>query len=325
MRIPVPPTFGEICISTLTIVRSRKPYHDRVDRERMILDAAAVVFYEKGFHGVGVDELGKRAGLSGTTLYRYFSSQEEILAALFNEAMDELVSATAMVHDDPQADLARLIRHHVGYAVSQRQLVTVYQREDRSLTGPWKRHFHHRRKRYVPRWEAIVAPCAPGAGPDQVAALTQSILGLIFSIADWPPPTAGLTGLAGVLVGFTAGRLARPGRAHRRLHRRRVVRLHFGQTVENFGLMILDFLPAGRCGPARKGGWRWRSRRCTTGMPTLTSPGSTRPDCGGRRRSPNWSASRPRTGRTRGSLPTGPSRSPIASCGDGPSGWRWGW
>src|SRR6201992_3521536 len=99
-----------------------------VDRERMILDAAATVFYEKGFHGVGVDELGPRAGMSGPTLYRYFSSKEEILAALFNEAMDELVSATAMVHDDPHADLARLIRHHVGYAVRPRPLVTVYSR-----------------------------------------------------------------------------------------------------------------------------------------------------------------------------------------------------
>lgn len=169
----------------------------------MILDTAAAVFYEKGFHGVGVDELGKRAGLSGPTLYRYFSSKEEILAALFNEAMDELVSATAMAGDDPAADLARLIRHHVGYAVSQRQLVNVYQREDRSLTGPWKRHFHHRRKQYVSRWEAIVARCVPGAAPDRVAALTQATLGMIFSIADWPPQTAAVPGLAELIVGFT--------------------------------------------------------------------------------------------------------------------------
>jgi AcrR family transcriptional regulator len=179
-----------------------------VDRERMILDAAATVFYEKGFHGVGVDELGTRAGMSGPTLYRYFSSKEEILAALFNEAMDELVSATAIVHDDPMADLARLIRHHVSYAVSQRQLVNVYQREDRSLTGPWKRHFNHRRKQYVTRWEAIVARCAPGATPDQVAALTQAVLGMIFSIADWPPQTAGIPGLAELIVGFTTQGLA---------------------------------------------------------------------------------------------------------------------
>lgn len=169
----------------------------------MILDTAATVFYEKGFHGVGVDELGTRAGMSGPTLYRYFSSKEEILAALFNEAMDELVSATAIVHDDPVADLDRLIRHHVGYAVSQRQLVNVYQREDRSLTGSWRRHFNHRRKQYVTRWEAIVARCVPGAAPDQVAALTQAILGMIFSIADWPPQTADVPGLAELIVGFT--------------------------------------------------------------------------------------------------------------------------
>src|SRR5882757_1378371 len=115
----------------------------------MILDTAAVVFYEKGFHGVGVDELGKRAGLSGPTLYRHFSGKDEILAALFNEAMDELVSATAAVHEDPVADLERLIRHHCEFAVSRRHLVSVYQREDRSLVDPWRRLFDRRRRQYV--------------------------------------------------------------------------------------------------------------------------------------------------------------------------------
>jgi AcrR family transcriptional regulator len=168
----------------------------------MILDTAAVVFYEKGFHGAGVDELGKRAGLSGPTLYRHFSSKDEILTALFNEAMDELVSATAMIHDDPFKDLERLIRHHVGYAVEKRQLVNVYQREDRSLVDPWKRHFTHRRKQYVTRWEAVVARCAPGAAPAEIAAVTQSCLGMIFSIAYWPPKTAELPTLADLIVGF---------------------------------------------------------------------------------------------------------------------------
>jgi AcrR family transcriptional regulator len=173
-----------------------------MEREQRILQAAAAVFYERGFHGAGVDELGKRAGLTGPTLYRYFSSKDEILAALFNEAMDELVSATAMVHDDPFADLSRLIRHHVAYAVSQRQMVNVYQREERSLTGAWKRHFHHRRTQYVARWESVIARCVPAAAAPEVAALTQSILGLIFSIAYWPRPTAELPGLADLVVSF---------------------------------------------------------------------------------------------------------------------------
>jgi AcrR family transcriptional regulator len=168
------------------------------------LDTAATLFYEKGFHGAGMDELGQRAGMSGPTLYRYFSGKDEILAALFNEAMDELLSATATVHDDPVEDLARLIMHHVGYTVSRRHLVNVYQREDRSLAEPWKRHFSRRRKNYVARWAAAVARCVPAASEAEVAALTQTILGLIFSIAYWPPATASLPGLADLIVGFAS-------------------------------------------------------------------------------------------------------------------------
>ena len=105
---------------------------------------------------------------------------------------------------------ARLIRHHVGYAVSQRQLVNVYQREDRSLTGAWQRHFNHRRNQYVARWEAVIARCVPGAAAPEVAAVTQSILGLIFSIAYWPPQTAELPGLANLVVGFATRGLGSP-------------------------------------------------------------------------------------------------------------------
>ena len=52
------------------------------------------------------------------------------------------------------------------------------------------------------RWEAVIARCVPDAAAPEVAALTQSILGLIFSIAYWPPQTADLPGLADLVVGF---------------------------------------------------------------------------------------------------------------------------
>ncbi|KAA9164502.1 TetR/AcrR family transcriptional regulator [Amycolatopsis acidicola] len=179
-----------------------------MDRERKILDTAAVVFYEKGFHGVGVDELGKRAGLSGPALYRHFSGKDDILAALFNEALDELLSATAPVHEDPDKDLDRLIRHHVGFAIEHRHLVSIYQREDRSLVDPWKRQFDRRRRKYVDRWESAVARCFPGAAPDDIAAGTQACLGVIFCIAYWPAHLAQTPALADLLAAFAANGLA---------------------------------------------------------------------------------------------------------------------
>ena len=159
---------------------------DPVARDRQILDAAAALFYEKGFHGVGVDEIGKQVGISGPALYRHFAGKDEILATLFNEAMDELISATASVYEEPQRDLERLIRHHVEFSISHRHLVNVYQREDRSLVEPWRRHFDRRMRQYAGRWEATLRRCFPDASDQHIAAGTQAALGLIHSVAYWP-------------------------------------------------------------------------------------------------------------------------------------------
>lgn len=157
-----------------------------VNRDRQILDAAAALFYEKGFHGVGVDEIGLRVGISGPALYRHFSGKDEILATLFNEAMDELIGATAAVYDDPHRDLERLIRHHVEFSVSHRHLINVYQREDRSLVDPWRKHFDRRTQLYAARWDAALARCFPDTPAPQIAAGTQAAIGMIHSVAYWP-------------------------------------------------------------------------------------------------------------------------------------------
>jgi AcrR family transcriptional regulator len=157
-----------------------------LSRERAILDAAAEAFYEKGFHGVGVDELGTRAGLSGPSLYRHFSGKDEILATLLSEAMDELISATVPVFNEPARDLERALEHHIDYTLQHRHLVNLYQREARSLAEPWKRSFSRRIGQYTARWEALFAQNFPGLDAAAVAAATQACLGMIFSMASWP-------------------------------------------------------------------------------------------------------------------------------------------
>jgi AcrR family transcriptional regulator len=171
-----------------------------MDTASRILEAAAAVFHQRGFHGAGIDEIGSRAGLSGPAIYRHFSSKDDILATLFDEAIDELLSATAPVHANPVNDLVRLVNHHVQFAVSRRHLVSVYQHEERSLVDPWKRRFARRRQQYVARWEAVVARCVPQADATHVAVGTQACLGLIFSIALWPPKLAATEDLAAMVV-----------------------------------------------------------------------------------------------------------------------------
>jgi AcrR family transcriptional regulator len=157
-----------------------------MSRERQILEGAAELFYEKGFHGVGVDQIGERAGATGPALYYYFKGKDEILAALFNEAVEELISGTAPVHDEPHRDLDRLIRHHIDFAISRRHLVNVYEREEKSLVDPWKRHFRRREAVYASRWEDALRRCYPDAGAADIAAAAQAAIGMIHSVAHWP-------------------------------------------------------------------------------------------------------------------------------------------
>src|SRR5262249_42746727 len=75
--------------------RSGSRYPARVARDVKILEAAAKLFQERGFGAVGVDEIGERAGVTGPAIYRHFRGKEDILASLFDQALDGLLEATA--------------------------------------------------------------------------------------------------------------------------------------------------------------------------------------------------------------------------------------
>ena len=53
-------------------------------RER-ILDTAYDLFSHRGIHDVGVDELVERAGVAKATLYKHFSSKDELVLAFLDE------------------------------------------------------------------------------------------------------------------------------------------------------------------------------------------------------------------------------------------------
>ncbi len=57
-------------------------------RRDQILNAAREVIGENGYDRSSVDEIAKRAGVSRSTVYEYFSSKEEILKGCFAARRD---------------------------------------------------------------------------------------------------------------------------------------------------------------------------------------------------------------------------------------------
>lgn len=54
-------------------------------RKATILDAAKVLFAEKGFHGVSIDEISRAVRVSPAILYRHFDSKHDLYEAVIGE------------------------------------------------------------------------------------------------------------------------------------------------------------------------------------------------------------------------------------------------
>jgi AcrR family transcriptional regulator len=55
-----------------------------------ILETATALFYERGVHAVGVQEIVARASASKLSLYRYFPSKEDLVRAMLTEHSDRI-------------------------------------------------------------------------------------------------------------------------------------------------------------------------------------------------------------------------------------------
>jgi AcrR family transcriptional regulator len=61
-------------------------------RRQQVLTAAADCFRRRGYHGAGMAEISKTAGMSPGHIYNYFVSKEAIIEAIVAQNMEELFS-----------------------------------------------------------------------------------------------------------------------------------------------------------------------------------------------------------------------------------------
>ena len=69
-----------------------------------LLDAAATVFAERGFHAATLDEIGQTAGFSKGAVYSNFASKDDLFVALINARGTAMVEAYADLGVDTEAE-----------------------------------------------------------------------------------------------------------------------------------------------------------------------------------------------------------------------------
>ena len=76
----------------MSALPARAPALPREERERRVLDVAAELFYARGVHEVGMDELVRATGLGKATVYRLFPSKDALIGAYLQRLSSSILS-----------------------------------------------------------------------------------------------------------------------------------------------------------------------------------------------------------------------------------------
>jgi AcrR family transcriptional regulator len=128
-------------------------------RRQAIIDTSAGVFARQGYHATGITELCAANDLGKGALYHYIGSKEELLAAIHDRVMDEVMvgaDRVAAVGGTPSQQLARLGDELLDVIHRYPDHVWVFLHEFPALTGERAEQFRVRRRAYERRVEGVL-------------------------------------------------------------------------------------------------------------------------------------------------------------------------
>ena len=185
-------------------------------REEEILSAAARIFREKGYHGTSVRDIAESVGLLKGSLYHYIRSKEELLARLFEGALEETIRELEGIaaRDEPATERLRaMVRAYSLSVTANLDSVALYLREWRSLPPPELARVRTRRRSMRALFESVIAEGVRrrefAAGDAKIAAL--AMLGMVNWTYEWYRPRGRLRpeALADVIAELVVKSVAR--------------------------------------------------------------------------------------------------------------------
>jgi AcrR family transcriptional regulator len=128
-------------------------------RRETIVDVSATVFAQQGYHATGIVELCEVNGLGKGAFYHYIGSKEELLAAIHDRVMDEvMLGADRVAHaaGSPSSQLTMLGAELLDVIHRYPDHVWVFLHEFPALTAERADRFRVRRREYERRVETVL-------------------------------------------------------------------------------------------------------------------------------------------------------------------------
>jgi AcrR family transcriptional regulator len=154
-------------------------------RRQQILDIAAELFAERGFHGVSVHDIGAACGISGPALYKHFASKNDILTqsltAISQRHLAEGRSRSRSAAEDPGRALDALIAWHIDFALGNPALIVIQEREWANLDSVGRKEVRSLQLAYIDIWVDTVRRIRDDLDPAEARSVVQATFGLLNS------------------------------------------------------------------------------------------------------------------------------------------------
>jgi AcrR family transcriptional regulator len=153
-------------------------------RREQILETAAKLFAERGFHGVSMHDIGSACGISGPALYKHFAGKDDILTRALTAISERLLAEGRLRTDGASSTdeaLDALIDWHTEFAVGHPSLIVIQEREWGNLDTEGRRTVRQLQLAYIDIWVDTVQHLRDDLDAAEARAVVQATFGLLNS------------------------------------------------------------------------------------------------------------------------------------------------
>jgi len=165
-----------------------RAYDDKLAR---ILQTAAAIFAEKGYHDTSIRDISRATGVSLSGLYYYFRSKEELLFLIQDHCFGNVLAtaqASLAGEENPESRLRIFIQNHLRYFLSNMKEMKVLSHEARSLSGEYRRVVNNKKQQYTDLCIQILTELAPARSGISPRLAAYSLFGMMNWIYNWYKP-----------------------------------------------------------------------------------------------------------------------------------------
>ena len=166
------------------------PRPRNLQKTEEIYRVIARLFAYRGYHSTSMREIARELGMNQSSLYHYFTSKQDILFTLMNDAMDDVLAILQEISSTdllPEDRLNRVLGFYTQYYAGDQERLILLINEMNSLNEEYRSILVGKQRQYVQLIKSILEELAAQGKIKQIhpAIATFAFFGMVHYTIKW--------------------------------------------------------------------------------------------------------------------------------------------